>query len=92
MWIFRKRVYSVSKDFGSDLVEEEEKEEEEEKDNPRGQVDLEGKSIYKWYLIGFWADIDGKFDSWNSNLEYLLFWKFVHQANLLLIKLFFQNE
>jgi len=48
MWIFLKRAYSVSKDFGSDLVEEEEKEE----DSPRGQVDLEGKSIYRWYLVG----------------------------------------
>jgi hypothetical protein len=52
MWIFRKRAFSVSKGFGLFLVEEKD-------DNPRGQVDLEGKSIYKWYLVGFWADIEG---------------------------------
>jgi len=51
MWIFRKRAFSVSKDFG--LVVEEEEEEEEDEDSPYGQVDLEGKSIYKWYLVGF---------------------------------------
>ncbi|MHA1410204.1 MAG: rolling circle replication-associated protein [Candidatus Odinarchaeia archaeon] len=71
MWIFRKRAYSVSKDFGSDLVEEEEKEEV----SPHGQVDLEGKSIYKWYLVGFWADIRGRYDSWSVELSYRDFWK-----------------
>jgi len=32
-------------------------------DDPHGQVILEGNSIYKWYLVGFWADIDGKYNS-----------------------------
>ncbi|MHA1410141.1 MAG: rolling circle replication-associated protein [Candidatus Odinarchaeia archaeon] len=72
MWIFRKRAYSVSKDFGSDLVKEEE---EKEEDRPRGQVDLEGKSIYKWYLVGFWTDINGKYDSWSVELSYREFWE-----------------
>lgn len=74
MWIFQKRAYSVSKDFGSDL-DEEEKEEEKKEDSPRGQVDLEGKSIYKWYLVGFWADICGKYKSWSVELLYREFWE-----------------
>jgi len=48
MWIFRKRAFSVLRDFGVFLVEEKD-------DFPYGQVDLEGNSIYKWYLVGFWA-------------------------------------
>jgi len=67
MWIFRKRAFSVSKGFGLYLVEEKD-------DNPRGQVDLEGKSIYKWYLVGFWADLDGKYDSWSVKLTFKEFW------------------
>ena len=63
MWIFRKRAFSVSKGFGLFLVEKEE-------DGPRGQVDLEGNSIYKWYLVGFWADVKGEFVYWNINLSY----------------------
>jgi len=67
MWIFRKRAFSVSKDFGLFLVEVKD-------DRSHGQVDL-GKSIYKWYLIGFWADINGKYDSWSVELSYNEFWK-----------------
>ncbi len=48
MWIFKKRAFLVSKDFGLFLVEVKD-------DRPHDQVDLEGKSIYKWYLVGFWA-------------------------------------
>jgi len=66
MWIFRKRAFSVSKDFRLFLVEEMD-------DGPRGQVDLEGKSIYKWYLVGFWADIDGRYNAWSVELSYLDF-------------------
>jgi hypothetical protein len=59
MWIFRKRAFSVSKGFGMYLVEEDD-------DSPRGQVDLEGKSIYNWYLVGFWADLQGEISSWSA--------------------------
>ncbi|MCW4048932.1 MAG: hypothetical protein NWE89_04265 [Candidatus Bathyarchaeota archaeon] len=45
-WIFKKRAFSVSKAFGLFLVEEID-------DGPRGQVDLEGKTIYRWVLVGF---------------------------------------
>ena len=68
MWIFRKRAFSVSKDFGLYLVEEKD-------DRLHGQVDLEGSSIYKWYLVGFWADIDGKYGSWGVELSYREFWE-----------------
>jgi len=68
MWIFRKRAFSVSKDFGLFLIEVKE-------DRPYGQVDLEGESIYKWYLVGFWADIGGQFDKWSVKLSYAEFWK-----------------
>ena len=68
MWIFKKRAFSVSKDFGLSLIEE--------KDNrPHGQVDLEGESIYKWCLVGFWADLESEFDSWNVDLSYNGFWR-----------------
>jgi len=68
MWIFRKRAFSVSKGFRLFLVEEKD-------DHPRGQVDLEGNSIYKWYLVGFWADVNGKYGSWSVELSYNEFWK-----------------
>lgn len=68
MWIFRKRAFSVSKDFGLFLVEGKD-------DSPRGQVDLEGESIYRWYLVGFWADVYGEFDSWSVILSYSDFWR-----------------
>ncbi len=63
MWIFRKRAFSVSKDFGVFLVEIKD-------DRPYGQVDLEGKTIYKWYLVGFWTDVDGEYSSWSVKLSY----------------------
>jgi len=72
MWIFRKRAFSVSKEFGVYLVEEKD-------DSPRGQVDLEGNSIYKWYLVGFWADIEGKYGSWSVELSYREFWE-IHSS------------
>lgn len=68
MWIFRKRAFSVSKDFGLFLVEEKD-------DSPHGQVDLEGNSIYRWYLVDFWANINGKYDSWSIELSYREFWE-----------------
>jgi len=68
MWIFRKRAFSISRDFGVFLIEEKD-------DRPRGQVDLEGKSIYRWYLVGYWADINCEFDSWSIDLSYNGFWR-----------------
>jgi len=62
MWIFRKRAFSVSKDFGVYLVEVQE-------ERHYGQVDLEGKTIYKWHLVGFWADVDGEYSSWSVQLS-----------------------
>jgi len=67
LWIFRKRAFSVSRDFGLFLVEVKE-------ERPYGQVDLEGKTIYKWYLVGFWADLNGKYNSWSVKLSYNEFW------------------
>ena len=67
LWIFRKRAFSVSRDFGLFLVEVKD-------DRPYGQVDLKGESIYKWYLVGFWADLNGKYDSWSVKLSYNEFW------------------
>jgi len=68
LWIFRKRAFSVSKNFGLFLVEVKD-------DCPYGQVDLEGESIYRWYLVGFWADQNGQYDSWSVELSYSDFWK-----------------
>ena len=67
MWIFRKRAFSVTKDFGLFFVEVKD-------ERPYGQVDLEGESIYKWYLVGFWSDLNGKYDSWSVKLSYKDFW------------------
>lgn len=68
MWIFRKRAFSVSKDFGFFLGKEKD-------DRPHGQIDLiEKKSIFKWYLVGFWADIDGKYNTWSIELSCKIFW------------------
>ena len=44
-------------------------------DRLHGQVDLEGNSIYKWYLVGFWADLQGEFGSWSVDLSYNGFWR-----------------
>ena len=84
MWIFRKRAFSVSKDFGLYLVEEKD-------DSPHGQVDLEGNSIYKWYLVGFWADIDRKFGSWSVELSYREFWEINSSKEFTLNKALFSD-
>ncbi len=73
LWIFRKRAFSVSRGFGFFLVEVKD-------DSPRGQVDLEGKSIYKWYLVGFWSDVNRKYASWSVELSYNEFWK-IHSSD-----------
>lgn len=64
MWIFRKRAFSVSKDFGLFLVEE-------KVNRPHGPVDLEGKTIYHWVLVGFWS---GDFGRWTKDLSFNEFW------------------
>lgn len=68
MWIFKKRVFSVSRGF-EDLVVDDE---EEEMKRYKGQVDLEGKPIFRWILVGFWA---GDLGIWSKDLNYLEFWK-----------------
>lgn len=68
MWIFKKRAFSVSRGF-EDLIEEDN---EEDMKKIVGQVDLEGKPIYRWVLVGFWA---GDLGVWSKELNYLEFWK-----------------
>ena len=68
LWIFKKRAFSVSKDFGMFLVEE-------RNERPYGQVNLDGETIYRWYLVGFWADINGNYELWSVKLKYSEFWK-----------------
>lgn len=65
LWIFRKRSFSVSKGFGVFLVEEKD-------ERPHGQVDLEGNTIYRWVLVGFWA---GNLGCWSKGLSYNEFWR-----------------
>jgi hypothetical protein len=36
---------------------------------------LRGKSIYRWVLMGFWADLGGRFDSWSVDLNIGNYWK-----------------
>ena len=45
------------------------------------QVDLEGNPLYKWYLIGFWVDVDGSFDCWSKDLTYREFFKIYGSKN-----------
>ena len=64
LWVFRKRAFSVSRGFYL-LVQVEKRVK-----CYSGQLDLEGNPLYKWYLIGFWVDIDGSFDCWSKDLTY----------------------
>ena len=41
---------------------------------PHAQVDLEGETIYRWYLVGLWADTNGSYESWSVELSYQEFW------------------
>ena len=67
MWIFKKRAFSVTKNFGEFLREE-------KVDRPYGQVDvIEGETIYEWTLVGFMVN-DGRFKEWSVDLSYLEFW------------------
>lgn len=61
MWIFKKRAFSLSRGFEGLVVEEEEKVER----RYVGQVDLEGKPIFQWVLVGFWA---GNLGIWSKEL------------------------
>jgi hypothetical protein len=61
LWIFRKRAYSVSKNFGLFLLVE------MDKKKIIGQVDLMGDSIYVRVLVGFWA---GELGVWRKKLSY----------------------
>lgn len=68
MWIFKKRAFSVTKNFGLFFVVE-------RGESPYGQVDLEGETIYRWYLVGFWADVYGNYETWSVELKYSEFWR-----------------
>ena len=61
MWIFKKRAFSVSRGFRVLISNV------SCKLKSLGQVDLEGNSIYKWVLVGFWA---GSIDVWYKKLSY----------------------
>jgi hypothetical protein len=76
--------FSISKDFGLFLVEEKD-------DSPRGQVDLKCNSVYKWYLVGFWTDLDGKYDSWSVELKYNDFWRICSSDYFTFIKALFSD-
>lgn len=64
----RARAFSVSRGF-EDLVI---KDEEKEVKRYVGQVDLVGKLIFKWVLVGFWA---GDLNVWSKELSYSEFLK-----------------
>jgi len=68
MWIFSKRAFSVSRSFGVFFLRQVD-------DGHRGQVDLEGNTIYRWVLVGFWADVKGEYSSWSIDLSYNGFWR-----------------
>lgn len=63
-----------------------------EKDNrPHGQVDLEGESIYKWYLVGFWSDLNGKYNTWSVGLSYREFWEICSSESFTFNKALFSD-
>ena len=66
MWIFKKRAFSVSRGF-EDLEAE-----DEGVKRFKGQVDLGGKPIFRWVLVGFWT---GNLSTWSKELTYYEFWK-----------------
>jgi hypothetical protein len=67
MWIFKKRAFSVSRGFEGLVVEDG----EDEVKRYTGQVDLNGKPIFRWVLVGFWS---GNLDTWSKELTYNEFW------------------
>lgn len=80
MWIFKKRAFSLSRGF-EELIDDEEYQEKEY----QGQVDLEGKPIFRWVLVGFYA---GDLGVWSKELSYSEFWmiygseSFSHNFNI----------
>jgi len=32
-------------------------------------VYLNGESIYRWYLVGFWTDMHGEYEKWCVDLK-----------------------
>jgi hypothetical protein len=62
IWIFRKRAYSVSGSFRVFQMSS-----CQYGLNNVGQVDLEGHSIFRWALIGFWG---GSFETWFRDLSH----------------------
>ena len=75
MWIFKKRAFSFSRGFEDLIVDKEEAEER----RYIGQVNLEGKAIFRWVLVGFWA---GDFDVWSKDLTYIEFFKILNMPRL----------
>lgn len=67
-WIFKKRAYSVSRGFEGLGVEDA----EDAVKKYVGQVDLNGKPIFRWILVGFWT---GNLKTWSKELTYSEFWK-----------------
>ena len=47
----------------------------------RGQMDLHGNPLYRWYLIGFWVDVDGSLNCWSKDLSHKEFFKIYHSEN-----------
>ena len=75
LWVFRKRAFSVSRGFSMlILVEKRVK-------SYHGQVDLHGNPLYRWYLIGFWFDLDGSFDCWSKDLSHKEFFSIYRSRN-----------
>jgi hypothetical protein len=72
MWIFKKRAFSISKGFKENILIV------DSKIGVVGQVDLEGKTIFKWYLVGFYAH---SFNVWVKNLSYREFFE-IYSSNL----------
>ncbi len=75
LWVFRKRAFSVSRGFSILVLVK------KRVRSYRGQVDLSGNPLYKWYLIGFWVDVDGSLDCWSKDLTYREFFKIYGSRN-----------
>jgi len=73
MWVFKKRAYSVSRGFEGLVVEND----ENEVKRYVGQVDLNGKPIFRWFLVGFWA---GDLGILSKVLTYSEFW-IIYRSN-----------
>lgn len=65
LWIFKKRAFSISRGFKDLIVVV-------SVIRRKGQLDLEGNPIYRWYLVGFWA---GGLGVWSKKLSYKEFFE-----------------